>query len=119
MQRQERKKPIKNTLTFFSIQFPTTLFFREGNTASFIKIDTLVNPHRIIVNRTISNTLFALDDRLQVLDSITTKGTVVNIDFNKSDWGVCTIGANLYGNNLKEGSFIPLAIKNGRIQSKS
>lgn len=40
MPAQSRPKKIETGLPFFSIQFPSPLFFREGNTASFIKIDT-------------------------------------------------------------------------------
>lgn len=117
MQDQARSKPIKKGLPFFSIQLPPQLFYREGNTASFIKIDTSVKPHRMFINRAISNTLFMLNDHLQVQDSLITNGTVVDIDFDGNELTACKIGAGLFGNNAKEGSLIPLSIRNGRIQS--
>ncbi|MGI8638216.1 MAG: FG-GAP repeat domain-containing protein, partial [Segetibacter sp.] len=117
MQPPVRTKPIKKGLPFFSLIFPGQLFFREGNTASFIKIDTVEKPHRIFVNRANSNTLFMLDGDLQLQDSLITNGTVVDIDFNRNKLLACTIGDNLFGNNSKAGSLIPVEIKNGRISS--
>lgn len=114
---QKREKRIKKELPFFLIQFPSPMFFREGNTASFISIDTIIKPHRIFINRAVSNTLFMLNDHLQVVDSIITDGTVVDMDFDGSELKVCKIGANLYGNNAKDGSVFPLKIKNGSFQA--
>ncbi len=111
---QERKEPVKKQLSFFSIELPSRLFFRKGNTASYIKIDTSVKPHRILVNRSASNTLFLVDEKLQVTDSLITEGPVVDIDFKENKLAACKIGNDLFGNNAKAGSL--LRIEKGRLK---
>lgn len=104
------KKPVTNRLPFFSIELAPELLHRKGNTASFIKIDTSVKPHRIFVSRAGSNTLFLLNDKLQVTDSLITGGPVVDINFLDHEIVVCKIGNNLFGNNSKDGSLIRIKL---------
>lgn len=106
------KKPITNRLPFFSVELAPKLLHRKGNTASFIKIDTSVKPHRIFVSRAGSNTLFLLNDKLQVTDSLITGGPVVDIDFHDREIVVCKIGNNLFGNNSMDGSLIRIKLNN-------
>ncbi|MEJ7676181.1 MAG: hypothetical protein WKF59_26635 [Chitinophagaceae bacterium] len=103
---QKRTEPIKRQLPFFSLELPSQLFYRKGNTASYIKIDTSVKPHRIFVNRSVSNTLFLLDEKLQVKDSLVTDGPIVDIDFKENKLVACKIGSNLFGNNARVGSLL-------------
>jgi len=115
---QKRTKPIKRQLPFFSLKLPSQLFYGKGNSASFIKIDTSVKPHRIFVNRANSNTLFLLNEKLQVMDSLNTNGPIVDIDFHANELVACKIGSNLLGNNSKHGSLIRVQIgKRGNIQA--
>jgi len=103
---QERTEPIKRQIPFFSLELPSQLFYRKGNTASYIKIDTSVKPHRIFVNRSVSNTLFLLDEKLQLMDSLVTDGPIVDIDFKENKLVACKIGSNLYGNNARVGGLL-------------
>lgn len=111
---QKRTEPVKKQLPFFSIELPSQLFYRKGNTASYIKIDTSVKPHRILVSRSVSNTLFLLDEKLQVIDSLITEGPIVDIDFKENKLVACKIGSDLFGNNAKAGSL--LRIEKGRLK---
>ncbi|MEJ7767000.1 MAG: VCBS repeat-containing protein [Chitinophagaceae bacterium] len=111
---QKRTEPINSQLPFFSLEYPAQLFFGKGNTASYIKIDTSLKPHRVFVNRSVSNTLFLLNEKLQVTDSLLTDGPIVDIDFNEEKLVACKIGSNLFGNNSKVGSL--LKIENGRLK---
>jgi hypothetical protein len=117
---QKRTKPIKRRLPFFSVALPSPLFYRSGNTASFIKIDTSAKPHRLFVNRAISNTLFMLNGKLQVLDSLQTDGPLVDIAFQENGLVACKIGGDLFGNNARRGSLLPVQIsKRGKMHAKT
>ncbi|MDB5262997.1 MAG: repeat-containing protein [Adhaeribacter sp.] len=105
---QKRLKPIKRRLPGFSLELPSQLFYRKHNTVSFIKIDTSVKPHRLFVNRASSNTLFVLNTKLQVVDSLHTDGPIIDIDFQVNKLVASKIGSDLFGNNAKRGSIFPL-----------
>lgn len=114
----EFKKPVRRELPFFSLKFPPALFYRKGNTASFVKIDTSVKPHRVFVNRASSNTLFLLDDKLRVKDSLITDGPLVDIDFSENEIVTCKIGTNLFGNNSRNGDLTRIKInKQGKMRA--
>jgi hypothetical protein len=114
----EFKKPVRRELPFFLLELPPALFNRKGNTASFVKIDTSVKPHRVFVNRASSNTLFLLDDKLQVKDSLITDGPLVDIDFSGNELVTCKIGSNLFGNNSRNGDLTRIKInKQGNMRA--
>jgi hypothetical protein len=114
----EFKKPVRRELPFFLLELPPPLFNRKGNTASFVKIDTSVKPHRVFVNRASSNTLFLLDDKLQVKDSLITDGPLVDIDFSGNELVTCKIGSNLFGNNSRNGDLTRIKInKQGNMRA--
>ncbi len=104
------KKPVKRDLPFFSLELPSPLFYRRGNTASLVKVDTSVKPHRLLVNRSSSNTLFLLGDKLQLLDSLVNNGPLVDIDISGNDYLITRIGTNLFGDNSRNGDLTPLKI---------
>lgn len=106
------KKPAKKGLPFFSLELPSSLFYRRGNTASLVKVDTSVKPHRLLVNRASSNTLFLLDEKLQLIDSLVNKGPLVDINIYGNEYLICKIGSNLFGNNSSNGDLTPLTISN-------
>lgn len=113
---QQKPVPLKKQLPF-SIQLPSSLFYRSGNTTSFIKIDTGVKPHRLFVNRSTSNTLYVLNHKLQLLDSMQTDGPLVDIDFNGNALVAAKMGRNLFGDNARNGSLMQLQVsRQGRIQ---
>lgn len=111
-------KPAGKGLPFFSIIYPPGRFYRKGNTASFVKIDTSVKPHRILVNRSGSNTLFLLNDKLKVMDSLNADGPLVDIDFSKNEFVSCKIGTNLFGNNSSDGELTRIQVdKQGNMKA--
>lgn len=104
------KKSIRNDLPFFTIMDTPEMFYRRGNTASFVKIDTLTKPHRVFVNRSGSNTLFVLNENLRLKDSLVSNGPIVNMDISQNELLSCKIGSNLFGNNSRDGSITKISI---------
>lgn len=114
------KKPVKKELPFFSLELPPPLFYRRGNTASLVKVDTSVKPHRLLVNRASSNTLFLLDEKLQLIDSMVNNGPLVDINISGNEYLICRIGSNLFGNNSSNGDLTPLRIsKKGKMNART
>ncbi|MES2875775.1 MAG: VCBS repeat-containing protein [Bacteroidota bacterium] len=104
------KKPVKRELPFFSLELPSSLFYRTGNTASYVKVDTSVKPHRLLVNRSGSNTLFLLSGNMQLIDSLVNDGPIVDIDISGKEYLSSRIGTNLFGDNSRNGALTPLKI---------
>ncbi len=105
-------KTVRKELPYFSIMETPDMFYRRGNTASFVKIDTLTKPHRVFVNRSGSNTLFALNEKLQLKDSLVTNGPIVNLEIFPNELLSSEIGSNLFGNNSRDGSLTKISITN-------
>lgn len=104
------KKPVKRELPFFSLELPSPFFYRRGNTASYVKVDTSVKPHRLLVNRSSSNTLFLLAENMQLIDSLVNNGPIVDIDISRNKYVISIIGNNLFGDNSRNGALTPLKI---------
>ncbi|SHG69460.1 Repeat domain-containing protein [Fodinibius roseus] len=110
MPQQNRKKQIKRGLPYFELDFPPKLFYRNKNTASFIKVDTSVKPHRTFIHRAESNTFYLINNKLQVLDSLETTGPIVDMDVQQNKMTVCKIGYDLLGKNTNDGSIAHLTV---------
>lgn len=104
------KKLVKRELPFFSLELPPSIFYRRGNTASLVKVDTSVKPHRLLVNRSGSNTLFLLGPNLKLIDSLVNSGPIVNIDISGNNYLITKIGNDLFGDNSRNGDLTPLKI---------
>lgn len=116
----EFNKPARKELSFFSLIYPPGQFYRKGNTASYVKIDTSVKPHRVFVNQSGSNTLFLLSDKLKVMDSLIADGPLVDIDFSENEFVTCKIGTNLFGNNSSNGDITRIQVnKRGYMKAGS
>jgi hypothetical protein len=111
-----RNSPV-HQLPFFEIEPIAASWFSKIATTSFVKIDTSVLPHRLIVNDGISNTLSILNDKSQLLKSDTLDGAIVDMQFQKSKIFVTTIGRDLWANNFKNGNIKEITIdKNGVVK---
>ncbi len=112
LSKQERPAEIKRMLPFFSFKTPAESFSGKQVLATYVKIDNTVKPSRIFVANGLSNKLFLLNNKLKVIDSISTTGPVVDIAINKGQTLVCIIGKELGANSDKAGNIYPLQISN-------
>ncbi|WP_183556785.1 FG-GAP repeat domain-containing protein [Mucilaginibacter sp. SP1R1] len=107
---QQRSVPITRKMPFFSVHEPAPNFSGKQVLATYVKIDTSVKPARILVANGQSNKLFLLNNKLKVIDSVTTTGPVVDISFTPHEILVCMIGKELGANDDKAGSIAQLHI---------
>ncbi|HRE52730.1 MAG TPA: FG-GAP-like repeat-containing protein [Flavitalea sp.] len=116
---QEKPKAISRQMPF-SVKLPPELFVEPENLAPLVKIDTSVRPARIWINKTGStNTLFLLDGQMNIIDSLNNSGPIVNLEPDAGEWTACKIGADLLGNNAKNGALIRLKVANQKIRAAS
>jgi len=106
----DKELPLAN-LPFFKIEDTAPEWFSTVSIASYVKIDTSVLPHRIIVNNGITSQLAILDNQSKKLKSCKLNGPVVDMFFQKQKVTVATIGAELTANNLKKGDISAINIK--------
>jgi hypothetical protein len=107
---QNRLMAIKRELPFFNIQKPQQSFDGKQVLGCYVKIDNSVKPARIFVANGQTKKLYLLSVQLNVIDSISTTGPVVDILFDHGNTMICTIGNELGANSDKLGTITPLTI---------
>lgn len=111
---QERKPALKSGLPFFSVQLPTEPFFYNTvSMTSYIKIDTSVMPHRLIVNDGMAKRFILVNPALKFLNGFATNGPIVDLCYSPAGILACSIGKNLEANNKTNGQVIPISITAG------
>lgn len=113
--KQVRKYPIKNELALFTAISPATK--TKPPSTSFVKIDEASPAYPFIISDAMGHSIYRYDKNLKQFDSINTKGPVVDIELNKTDWLTCDIGI-LNPDNGKNGSVKKLLIGPGDKFSK-
>jgi hypothetical protein len=93
-----RKEPIKNDLGLFTVLKPS--FKYPAPTSCFVKIDS--STHSIILCDANHRKVFHFNSKLELSDSLTVSGPVVDFDFKKNQWIACNIG-NINPNDAKLG----------------
>lgn len=84
---------------------------------SYVKIDTTVKPHRLIVSDGLNNRLLVLDDHGKTLGATIMDGAIVNMAFQQGKITATAIGKDLWANNLKGGFVKEIKIdKSGNIK---
>ncbi|MES2278114.1 MAG: VCBS repeat-containing protein [Bacteroidota bacterium] len=108
---QAKTVQIIRQMPFFEIDTPSfkTLYSKMA-IASYVKIDTTVNPHRLIVNDGAASRFILLDKNLQVLNAFNTKGVVVDLCLQKDGILACSIGKTMEANNLANGNVTRISI---------
>jgi hypothetical protein len=110
---QTKAVAIKKELPFFTVQLPpSAAFYSTVSMTSFIKIDTSVTPHRLIVNDGIGKRFILADARLNFLNGFATRGPVVDLSYEPGRILACSIGNTLEANNQTNGDITPIAINN-------
>jgi hypothetical protein len=108
---QTNRAPVKKELPFFSVELPSSNFFYNTvSMTSYIKIDTTVKPHRIIVNDGMAKRFLLVDDHLNFVNGFATHGPIVDLSFQAGQILACSIGKNLEANNKTNGEIIPISI---------
>lgn len=99
--KQVRQYPIKNELPLFTALLPET---QAGvPSTSYVKIDETSSAFPFIVSDVIKHKIYRYNNKLKQVDSIVTKGPIVNIEMTAKEWFTCDIGM-LNPNNDKLGS---------------
>jgi hypothetical protein len=107
-------------LPFFKIEPAPAEWFSAPAITSYVKIDTSVSPHRLIVNDGMTNRFIILNDKSQTLKSSILTNAIVDVSFQKNKITAVTIGKDLYANNFKNGEVKEITIdKSGVITPKS
>ncbi len=86
---QNRKYSIQKELDLFSVIAPS--FQYPVPSVSYIKIESTPNK-RIIVSDVTKQKTYFLNNNLEVIDSIQTEGSIVDIEMHENDWLACNIG---------------------------
>ncbi len=97
---QKRSLSIKEGLSLFKVEKPD-IYYKNSATC-YIKILPSDSSHSILIGDAVKQNLLFINKNLQVKDSISTGGPIVNIDFNKNNMIACDIGI-LNPNNGKFG----------------
>lgn len=110
---QSRSGEIKKELPFFAVELPPSKFFYgRVSMTSYIKIDTTVTPHRILVNDGINNRFLLVNNQLNYLNGFATHGPVVDLAFQPHSILATIIGKNPEANNRADGEVINISINN-------
>jgi FG-GAP-like repeat len=97
---QERKVAIKTGLSLFKVILPPKI---DSNSATcYVKIRAADSLHPLMISDAISQNMYLFNRSLQNVDSIHTKGPIVDIDFSAAKSIACNIGI-LNPNNEKAG----------------
>lgn len=107
---QNRPVAIKRELPFFNIQKPIQSFDGKQVLGCYVKIDNSVKPARIFIANGQAKKLYLLSAQLNIIDSVSTTGPVVDILFDHGNTMICTIGNELGANSDKLGTITPLTI---------
>ncbi|RYE37092.1 MAG: VCBS repeat-containing protein [Sphingobacteriaceae bacterium] len=101
---QQKHQQVIRNLPFFNVQLPKSRFFYSTiSMTSYVKIDTTVKPHRLLVGDGINNRFLVLDNQLQTLSSARVAGPIVDVNFSRSGIFACSIGQTMEANNLQNG----------------
>lgn len=107
---QNREKPHFG-LTNFEVMLPKeSIFFSKIALASYVKILGGIAGPKLFINDGFSNTLFTLNDHLDIIQRLKMPGTLVDVDFNARPFSASFIGRNYMASIAKDGSVYPLEL---------
>lgn len=106
-------------LPFFTVELPkTNVVFGKVSMTSYIKVDTTVNPRRILVNDAMAQKLYVFDKSLNLLQVNNGLGLITDIDFQQNQLLKSNLGKNVEANNRLDGDISVIKIdKNGKAVS--
>ncbi len=104
---QQRTKQVKDNSQLFKIE--TSVPDNKIPTICFVKIDTSVTPHQLMVSDLNISTVYKLDNHLTKQDSFKSQSPVVDLDIQKNEIITCNIG-NINPNDAHYGSLSKLYV---------
>ena len=96
--KQDRKLPIQNGLSLFTVQIPH--FSYENSSSSFVKINSGDSSYPLIISDVTKQNIYFFNNQLEIKDSVYSSGPVVDIDFTKNKMLACNIGVLNPNNGL-------------------
>ncbi|WCT14859.1 FG-GAP repeat domain-containing protein [Mucilaginibacter jinjuensis] len=108
---QKRPVSIERGNPFFEVLMPKdSVVYGKMALTSFVKIDTSVNPHRLMVSDGMASKMLVFDNKLNLLSQNSTSGPVVDFDLSPNNMLYCSIGQDMSANNLHNGEIVPVKI---------
>jgi hypothetical protein len=103
--KQDRRRSIQLGLPIFALRRPN--FTYDNATTSFVKINNSDSSHALIISDVFRRNIYFFNRQLEVQDSVSSSGPIVDIDFTQNRMLACNIGV-LNPNNGKfgKGQFI-------------
>ncbi|HET6995927.1 MAG TPA: VCBS repeat-containing protein [Chitinophagaceae bacterium] len=98
LQRQHR---VSENVNLFTVETPSIKM--QPPTSCFVRVDTTVFPHQLLVADVISKNLFRFNDHLSLLDTVKTISPPVDMEIRTHELVTCNIGV-MNPNNGKYGS---------------
>ncbi len=98
---QNPQPAINNQLTTFLVKTPAFTFSTPAIT--MVKADEEGTQHGLLMSDPGRHIVYRLNDKLQVADSISVRGAIVDMEYKNKQWLTCNIGV-LNPNNGKYGS---------------
>lgn len=103
--KQNRKQHIGSNLSLFSVRVPSFSFYNP--TTSFVKINQNWALNPILISDVFKEKMYFFKSNLQIIDSISVRGPVVNIDFVGKQMLACNAGIlNPNNGRYGKGQFI-------------
>lgn len=103
----QKQEKIRYGLSLFKPIIPPLHY--EKPAICLIQADTAVIGHTLLLGDALRKNIFRLNSRLELIDSVSCEGPVVNVDFSKNAMLACDIGV-LSPNNGKYGKVQSIAI---------
>lgn len=86
---------------------------------SYVKIDTSVMPHRIIVSNSTDKKLLFINQVLKVQNILDTEGPVVDLLFKDKEMFTCVIGKDVTANDFNNGFISRIKVGSGVVQKEA
>jgi hypothetical protein len=108
---QKIVKPIRENNLLFESETPAPS--NRLPTICFVKIDTSVIPHQLLVSDLAERKIYRLDDRLMAFDSLKCKSPIVDLEIFNHEMITCNIG-NINPNDAKSGRLSKLSLSENK-----
>jgi hypothetical protein len=113
---QQRLFPIRNDLALFSVSAPAITNAKPMT--CFLQLDTTRSPHSILKSDALQKSLTRYNGNLEPVDSISTSGPIIDIDFHPRPFVATNIG-QLNPTNARLGKLQNVLNENGKMRLDS
>jgi len=111
MHAQKATAAVSKDNLFFEVQLPGSSFYNTVAIASYVKIDRSTRPGRLLIGDGMAKNFYIINNQLQTLHNYTLNGPLVDLyTIDTGRYLACTIGDELFANNLKHGNVTSIQI---------